>query len=259
MIFIKNKKHNGKGFIIKKNIFMKNEINEFEKNLITFIYKLCKNKYKNISKRAKLILSYKSKKFRLESIKLLEKIEKIDKSLFYKISKESSEIYSIDNIDKNKKIQTILKKFFGENYISIQRRKPILLFNKKNLDRLKYLWHQESQFYPNHDLGLHLWFPIFRDVKSNKDGGMIFAINGHKKNYKFTEIQKKNSWTQKIPNISVEKNFKLFSPSVSRGDAIFFSGPQLHKSDDQENIIPRVSFVIRYLSNSKYDSYYPLP
>ena len=48
--------------------------------------------------------------------------------------------------------------------------------------RLKYLWHQESQFYPNHRLGLHIWFPVFRNVKSNNDGGIIFALNGFKKN-----------------------------------------------------------------------------
>ena len=153
---------------------------------------------KNISKSAKLILSYKSKKFRLESIKLLEKIEIIDKNLFYRISKECSDIYSIDNIDNNKKIQKILKKFFNENYVSIQRRKPIMLFNKKDLNRLKYLWHQESQFYPNHNLGLHLWFPIFRNVGCKKDGGMVFALDGHKKNYKFIQIQKKDSVSQEL-------------------------------------------------------------
>ena len=90
---------------------------------------------------------------------------------------------------------------------------------------------------------------MFRDVKSKNDGGMVFALNGHKKKYLYKEIKKENSWTQRIPKIDVEKNFKLISHSVKRGDALFFINQQLHKSDDQQNIVPRVSFVVRYLSN----------
>jgi hypothetical protein len=54
-----------------------------------------------------------------------------------------------------------------------------------------------------------------------------------------------------VPHVDVEKKFQLVSPKVNRRDAIFFIGPQLHKSDNQENPLPRVSFVIRYLSNTK--------
>ena len=91
----------------------------------------------------------------------------------------------------------------------------------------------------------------YRNVKSDNDGGMIFALDGYKKNYNFKEIKNKNSWTQRIPDVDIEKKFQLISPKVNRRDAIFFIGPQLHKSDNQKNLLPRVSFVIRYLSNSK--------
>ena len=124
--------------------------------------------------------------------------------------------------------------------------------------RLKYLWHQESQFYPNHRLGLHIWFPVFRNVKSNNDGGIIFALNGFKKNYKFSETKLKNGWTQRVPKIDVEKEFQLFSPEINRGDVIFFIGPQLHRSDEQRNNIPRVSFVIRYLSDIYDGAFKPI-
>jgi hypothetical protein len=238
-----------KGFFIKKNIFKKSEIFNFEKNLINFIYKITIKSHKNISKKAKIILKLNGKNFQTKAIKLLEEIELKDKDLFYKLSKYSSNILSINRIDENLKIQKILKKFFRYNYQTILRRNPVMLFNKKNLDRLKYKWHQESQFYPEHELGLHMWFPIFRDVKSKNDGGMVFAVNGHKKEYNYQEIKKKNSWTQRIPKINVEKNFQIISPSVARGDAVFFINQQLHRSDRQDNQIPRVSFVIRYLSN----------
>jgi hypothetical protein len=244
-----------KGFVVKKNIFSKTELSNLERNLIKFIVKYTNFNFKNISKKAKIILKYHNSKFRFAAIKLLEEIEKKDKNLFYSISKNCSQIISINNIDQNQKIQNILKKYFKKNYEFIQRKSPIMLFNKKKLERLKYQWHQESQFYPNHDIGLHMWFPVFRDVKSNNDGGMVFAVGGHKKNYDYKFLKKKDNWTQKIPIIDIEKKFLLYSPQLKRGDVIFFIDRQLHKSDDQLNSIPRVSFVFRYLSNLKNKSF----
>ena len=59
-------------------------------------------------------------------------------------------------------------------------------------------------------------------------------------------MEPKSNWiASKIMSI------QLVSPKVNRRDAIFFIGPQLHKSDNQENPLPRISFVIRYLSNTK--------
>ena len=247
-----------KGYSVQRNVFTKTEILKFEKNLILFIFKFCKSKHKKISNKARLILDYKEKEFRLGAIKLLEYIEIKNKTLFYEISKECTNFHLIDYVDQNNKIQSVIKKFFGKNYNAVQRKKPIMLFNKKNLSRLKYLWHQESQFYPNHRLGLHIWFPVFRNVKSNNDGGMIFALNGFKKNYKFSEIKLKNGWSQRVPKIDVEKEFQLFSPEINRGDVIFFIGPQLHRSDEQHNNIPRVSFVIRYLSDIYDGAFKPI-
>ena len=245
------KNYDIKGFIIKKNFFTEKEISSFEKNIVSFIGEYCEKKSTTISKKAKRIHNYSKNKFKVSAIKLLEEIEKKNKKLFYEISTECSKIYSINNFDQNIKTKSFLKKFFGKNYFSIYRKNPIMLFNKKNLTRLKYSWHQESKFWPQYNTGLHLWFPIFRNVKSHNDGGMVFALDGYKKSYDFTEIKKKNSWRQKVPHVDVEKKFQLVSPKVNRRDAIFFIGPQLHKSDNQENPLPRVSFVIRYLSNTK--------
>ena len=245
------KNYNIKGFIIKKNFFTEKEISNFEKDIVFFIGEYCEKKSTTISKKAKKILNYSKNRFKVSAIKLLEEIEKKEKKIFYEISIECSKIYSINNLDQNIKTKSFLKNFFGKNYSSIYRKNPVMLFNKKNLTRLKYAWHQESKFYPQYNTGLHLWFPIFRNVNSHNDGGMVFVQNGYKKSYDFTEIKNKDSWRQKIPNVDVEKKFQLISPKVNRRDVIFFIGPQLHKSDNQENSLPRVSFVIRYLSNIK--------
>ena len=49
----------------------------------------------------------------------------------------------------------------------------------------------------------------------------------------------------------MEKNFHILTPTVSRGDIIFFEGKHLRKSDNQTNKIPRVLIVIRCLANTK--------
>ena len=239
------------GFEIKKKFFSEKEISMIERNIIFFIFKKIENKDYKITSKIKKILKLSKNKFRLESIKILEQIEKKNKKLFYELSSNFENIFTINNIDQKPKNINFLKNYFGSSFFMIQRRAPIMLFNKKNLNRLKYEWHQESQFYPSHDIGLHMWFPLFRDIKHKGDGGMCFAKEGNKKNYKYSEFKEKNSWTQRIPKIDVEKNFDILTPTVSRGDVIFFEGKQLHKSDNQTNKIPRVSIVIRYLANTK--------
>ena len=51
--------------------------------------------------------------------------------------------------------------------------------------------------------------------------------------------------------IDVEKKYKIVCNKTSLGDVIVFESKVLHKSDQQTNVIPRVSFVIRFISNSK--------
>lgn len=242
---------NKSGYIVKKKFISIKNLSVIEKNILLLINRKCQKTDKEIYLKTKKILKLKGKKFRDESIKILEYIEKKNKKLFYEVSSNFENIYSINNIDQNKKSKNFLKSYFRKSYYLIQRRSPILLFNKKNLDRLKYHWHQESKFYPQHDIGLHMWFPIYRNVDSKNDGGMCFAKNGNKQNYKYKEFKKNNSWTQRVPKLNVEKEFKVVTPKVNRGDVVFFEAKQLHKSDNQENTIPRVSLVIRYLSNSK--------
>ena len=184
-------------------------------------------------------------------IRLLEDIERKDRKLFYKISKDFGLCEEFKKIVNKNKLYKLLIKYFGKDYSFVQRTNAILLFNKKNLKRLQYKWHQESQFFPDHDKGLHLWFPILRNVSSNQDGGMLLAEESNKRNYPFKQEKAKDSWTQKVPLINVEKKYKVVCKKTQLGDAIFFESKVFHKSDEQTNELPRVSFVIRFISNSK--------
>ena len=248
-----------KGFLLIKSFFKTDDIKRIEYLFIKFISKYCKKKNKYIyNETLKVLKLYKnSLVFRKKSLLLLEKIEKVDAKLFYEISKYFGYSEELNFIINKKKLTKILRNYFGDDYSFIQRRNPILLFNKKKLDRLKYNWHQESQFYPNHDKNLHLWFPILRDIKSTHDGGLVFALGSNNKNYPYSTIKKKLSWMQKIPKINVEQKFKQYSPTISRGDVLLFVDKIMHKSDEQKNDLPRTSLVVRFISNS--DVILPLP
>ena len=76
---------------------------------------------------------------------------------------------------------------------------------------------------------------------------MLFALKSHRAVYDYKKIKKTGSWTQKIPNVNVEKKFKIKSVGAKLGEAILFVDKLLHKSDIQKNMIPRTSIVIRYL------------
>ena len=237
------------GFSVEKAFFNKSEIKKIEILFIKFISRYCLKKYESISKKCSKLL--KTKDYRTNLIKLLEEIEKKDRKLFYGISRDFGVCEEFKKIINKNKLDRLLIKYFGKDYSFVQRTDAIMLFNKRNLERLQYKWHQESQFYPNHNKGLHFWFPILRNVGAKNDGGMLLAEKSNKKNYSFKYEKLKDAWTQKIPLIDVEKKYKIVCNKTSLGDVIVFESKVLHKSDQQTNVIPRVSFVIRFISNSK--------
>ena len=84
---------------------------------------------------------------------------------------------------------------------------------------------------------------------------MKFAKNSHQKNYKYKESFKKNGWRQRIPTFDVDKKFRIINIGANRGDLILFENKLLHKSDVQNNELPRVAFVIRFISNGVNGTY----
>ena len=84
---------NKAGYIIKRNFISKKNLSLIEKNILLLINKRCQKSHKAIYLKTKKILNLKGKRFRDESIKILEYIEKKNKKLFYKISSNFENIY----------------------------------------------------------------------------------------------------------------------------------------------------------------------
>ena len=254
---IKNYKKSIKinGFVKIKNFFKKSDIDKLEKNFIFFSSKLMEKYSFNLYKKSQAILHLKKKSFKKKSLIYLSEIEKFDKNIFYNLCKNFGNMYFIENIKNSIKINKLLRNYFKGSVSLIQTRNPIILFNKKKLKRLNYQWHQESQFYPEHNAGLHIWTPLFRDLKDKNDGGLQFAATGNETNFKYKEIRKKDSYIQRVPTIDINKSFETISVGANIGDAIIFENKSVHRSDINNSKTPRVATVFRYLSNVGNQSY----
>lgn len=232
-----------KQFIKFKRFFSKSEINQIEENYLTNTLIILKQKKKKLYFKVLKKLNLKSLN-KNKLIKIFETIEQLDKKFFYELNLILSNNNYISQFLYKKKLISQFKKKFSKIFF-YQQTKPQIIFNKKDLNRLKYEWHQERTFYPN-NLSLHLWFPIGRNVKKKNDGGLIFADNKNKiLDYK--KVLKKDDYEQRIPKINVEKKMKIIHEGADRCDAILFDANLLHKSANNNNCLPRIAIVVRYI------------
>ncbi len=235
------------GFFISKNFFDIKDIKEMEKALVLYSTLYIKKFSKKIFKRGVDILKD-NKDFNKKSLSFFNSIEKFDQKIFYEICKNIFRIEIVNTFFKNPKVEKLLKSYFGKSYLVIQKAHPMLLFNSIDTKRLVFQWHQECHFY-NQKKGLHLWFPIFRDIKAVNDGSIKIAIKSNKTIYEFKVKKNKNGYLQKIPNINVEKKFQIKNVKLNRGDVVFFDHKTFHKTDNQLNKIPRIGIVVKFLAD----------
>lgn len=243
------RKINKDGYLITKNLFKIEDINKLERSLIQYTSLYLKKFSIKLYLQGLNILKEKNNKFRDRSLEFLSTIEKFDKKIFYDVCKNIFRIEIANVFFKTQKIDRLLKKYFGKSYLVIQKAHPMLLFNSKNTKRLVFEWHQECHFYEQKK-GIHIWFPIFRNVKSSKDGSLKIALRSNKKVYSFTRKKNKNGYLQKIPSINVDQKFKTKSVKLNRCDAVLFDHKTFHKTDVQNNEKPRTAIVVKFLADS---------
>ena len=245
------KKFNKDGYLISKNLFKIEDINKLERSLIQYTSLYLKKFSKKLYLQGSNILKEKNNKFRDKSLEFFSSIEKYNKKIFYDVCKNIFRVEIANVFFKTKKIDRILEKYFGKSYLIVQKAHPMLLFNSKVTKRLMFEWHQECHFYEQKK-GIHLWFPIFRNVKASNDGSLKIALKSNKKIYSYKKKKNKNGYIQKIPLVNVDKKFKTKSIKLNRSDAVIFDHRTFHKTDVQNNKKPRTAVVVKFLAdNSK--------
>lgn len=123
---------------------------------------------------------------------------------------------------------------------------PSFFWNDPSAKRIQYDWHQECSYFPGVDNGLHLWFPLFRDVTTN-DGPMLIAEGSHLAKLPYRYAKEADSVTQLVPEIDVAATYKIHECNLKRGDGVFFHHNAIHATGENKSGIPRVAGIIRFV------------
>jgi len=224
------------GYIIIKNFWPENLIDEWEKTIIGFYYQqaLKITNVRAIFKKGSDPTKYNSVKDLDAVLEILEK-EDTEAGFHATIMIENSaahkKIFSYDNfLDV---CSQLLK--CPVNLLTFSAGTPFV--NIPETKRLLYTWHSEASYYPRRKNLLNVWFPIFRDKKDN-NGTMIFCKGSHKKpfwdflEYKGydDEIGKQNYHLQFAIPESFLDDYEQISVNAKRGDLVIFDRNLVHTS-----------------------------
>lgn len=231
--------YNRNGFIIIKNGITENLLLRIHQD----IEKLLFDKFPSYKK---LLLS---EPINIRIPKLLSKAEGESPELFYKLCVDCTNLASFSMIGISNDFKELLlyllendpKKVFtfGSNGIFL---------NKKNIKRLKYGWHQEKAYYPNHNFGIHLWFPLFNGIQVT-GGPMLIKKNTHLKDFDYDLIIKEKTLQQRKISEKDLSKYEIFECNLELGDVIIFDHRIVHcTSDVVSEYLPRISGIKRYVA-----------
>ncbi len=225
------------GFIAFRNAIEIRSINKIEKDINNILNYFCQLRNIDLSD----IKSTPNKFLALE---------KISKDLFYEFSLALGDLQSLNNPVLTDKFKEFQYKLFEDLSVPFSSTHASLFYNIKGVKRLQYDWHQERSYFPNHDLGIHYWGPLYRDILET-GGPMLIKVKSHYKHFDFEKIAKAGSLTQlKVPDNSV-KNLEIFRCNIQRGDMVIFDHKCVHCTEEvptDDN--PRVTFIRRFAGNS---------
>jgi hypothetical protein len=122
-----------------------------------------------------------------------------------------------------------------------------LLFNKPGCEELQYRWHQEWPYFPSHDTGFHVWFPLFQDIAMT-GGSMLLAAGTHRQKLNYKQSRQPNSYLQNETLFDVT-SYDVISCDLNLGDIVIFHHNTVHCTDQSIKSTPRVSGVARFVGN----------
>lgn len=120
-----------------------------------------------------------------------------------------------------------------------------LFFNKPGGTRLQYKWHQEWSYFPDHDTGLHVWFPVFQGIPKT-GGAMLVAAGTHHERFDFVQSRAPGSYLQNETQFDVDR-YDIVSCDLELGDAVIFHHNLAHCTDTSITGVPRVTGIARFV------------
>ena len=107
-------------------------------------------------------------------------IEDKNKDSFYELATCVGDLASMNNMGFNSPPSDIFQNILSTYNAPLVATHSGLFFNKKNVSRLQYKWHQEKSYYPKHQIGCHIWYPLYNSIKVT-GGPMLMKKESHQK------------------------------------------------------------------------------
>lgn len=185
-------------------------------------------------------------------IEAMEKLEASDKSAFFDFCMRMGTISPVTLIALNDHCLS-----FAENVLETKNVHLVdsaVFYNKLDVKRLQYDWHQENSYYPNAKEVITLWYPWLHKVNA-ENGTMVMAKGAHRQRYHAQREEVDKGLTQmKISNESLSE-FEKVTCDLELGDAVLFSFNSPHKTGVNSTQVPRSTIISRYTDRiGKYES-----
>ena len=213
------KKFDSNGFVVIKNLFSLDEVNNIKQDLNQFILKQSKNLKNrdiNFTKDNQINSIHNTKKWKL--------------------------INKIQNDNKLQKIAKILLSEKSKNFGSE-------LFAKPAKTGMPSPIHQDNYYWAIDDAnGITFWIAL--NPSNRKNGGIFY----YKKSHKLGLLQHKPSFapgsSQTLMYSDSMKFFEKVTPELKSGDCIIHHSLVVHGSMKNVSSIPRTGLTIRYIGAS---------
>ncbi len=215
------------GFVVLKDVFSINEINEILLDLEKVKVMLKKLNDKKFF--------HKTKDNRINTIHNVQE--------FYKNNK-------IKYLIKKKKLYSVLKNIFGSSF----KIRNIEFFLKPKKTGMPSPFHQDNYYWNIENAkALNVWIALTKSNRNN--GGLCYLKESHNLGTINHQISFAKGSSQKIPdNILKKLNFKKFFPVLKKGDCLIHHPEVIHGSFANKSNFNRIGVAVSFVKkNAKID------
>lgn len=154
---------------------------------------------------------------------------------------------SFERITHCEGIQCHLSELSSRMGSVLQSTRGGLFFNKPGGGRLQYKWHQEWTYFADHDVGLHIWFPLLQNISAT-GGAMLVAAGTHAQRFEFVPSREPQSFLQNETQFDASR-YDVVSCDLDLGDVIIFHHNLVHCTDQSIAKGARVTGLARFVGN----------
>ena len=231
--------YNNLGYIVKKNFFSSDEVNQFNNKLETIIKHFLKKN--NLSSTHPLD----------DGFMKLDELKHENIHIIYNIIKDSD---ALNLLTSSKKVFNTVRSLMNKDIND-----PIYnMYGVSRMDppadgRFLYKWHQESFYTIPQSNSIQLWAPLIHS--SSKENGTIDVLVGsHVKELPHRLEKVIDGHEQKyLDDSDIKEEYETLTVELDPSDALFFHPYLIHKSNNNISQQVRYSLVSHYLDPLSID------